>query len=260
VQLDWVTVAAQIVNFLVLVWLLQKVLYRPLSAALKAREIEVNRRLQQADAAREQAEAEAEAHRAARATLAETQSALLEETRQEAAALRSTLTQTAQAEVAARRAAWASQLQDEKAAFLERLRERAGNAFVTLARRALAEMADQELEAQLARVFARRLEALEPVERTRLIAAIDPAQQPRILSAFSLPEPVRKEVLAAVTAILGAHEARRVVFEEDGGLECGIVLAVASRHLGWSLGEYLDVLERDVARLMQPGADPEEVS
>jgi flagellar biosynthesis/type III secretory pathway M-ring protein FliF/YscJ len=53
VQIDWVTVAAQIVNFLVLVWLLQRVLYRPLTRALKEREEEVKRSLREAESARE---------------------------------------------------------------------------------------------------------------------------------------------------------------------------------------------------------------
>ena len=36
-QIDWITIVAQIVNFLVLVWLLNRVLYRPLSRALDER-------------------------------------------------------------------------------------------------------------------------------------------------------------------------------------------------------------------------------
>ena len=37
-QIDWLTVAAQIVNFLVLVWLLQRFLYRPITDAMARRD------------------------------------------------------------------------------------------------------------------------------------------------------------------------------------------------------------------------------
>ena len=37
-QIDWLTVAAQIVNFLVLVWLLQRFLYKPITNAMHRRE------------------------------------------------------------------------------------------------------------------------------------------------------------------------------------------------------------------------------
>ena len=36
-QIDWITVAAQIVNFLVLVWILQRLLYRPVTRAMARR-------------------------------------------------------------------------------------------------------------------------------------------------------------------------------------------------------------------------------
>ena len=37
-QIDWITVAAQIVNFLILVWLLQHFLYGPITRAMQRRE------------------------------------------------------------------------------------------------------------------------------------------------------------------------------------------------------------------------------
>jgi hypothetical protein len=45
-------------------------------------------------------------------------------------------------------------------------------------------------------------------------------------------------------------------YREEPGLECGIVLAIGSRHVGWTLGEHLDALEADVARLLDARADP----
>ena len=47
-QIDWLTVAAQIVNFLVLVWLLQRFLYRPITEAMARREERIESRLSEA--------------------------------------------------------------------------------------------------------------------------------------------------------------------------------------------------------------------
>ena len=57
-QIDWLTVAAQIVNFLVLVWLLQRFLYRPITTAMRRREERIETLLAEAREARETAEAE----------------------------------------------------------------------------------------------------------------------------------------------------------------------------------------------------------
>ena len=253
-QVDWVTVAAQIVNFLVLVWLLQRVLYRPLTRALKAREDEVSRSLREAESARETARSEAEAHRHALRELENARSARLAAVEKEAASLRAEMTEKARGELAKRRAAWQAQLEDEKSAFLDRLRRRAGEAFLTLARRALADMADEDLVNRIAHVFARRLAALDPEERTHLKSAARRDEAPLILSSFPLSPEARALIGEAVGRAVERHV--DIDFREEPGLECGVVLAIGSRHVGWTLGEHLDALEDDVARLLDARADP----
>ena len=254
-QIDWVTVSAQIVNFLVLVWLLQRVLYRPLTRALKAREEEVQRSLREAESARASADAEAAAHRQALSALEETREARLAAVEAEAETLRAEMTEAARGELAARRANWQTQLEDEKVAFLDRLRRRAGEAFVTLARHALLEMADEDLVDRIARVFARRLTNLGADEQKHLESAAGREKAALILCSFPLSPEARALVAEAVGRVI--QKDVEVDFREDADLECGIVLAIGSRHIGWTLGAYLDSLENDVAGLLDARADPE---
>ena len=253
-QIDWVTVAAQIVNFLILVWLLQRVLYRPLTRALKAREEAVNRSLHEAEAARETAEVEAEAHRDALRALEDTRLARLAAVTEEAEALRAELTETARGELAERRATWQAQLEHEKAAFLDRLRRRAGEAFVTLARRALADMADEDLVDRIARVFAQRLSELPPEEQEHLKSAAGHEAKPVVLASFPLSPATRALVAAAVGRVVERDVA--IDFREEPDLECGVVLAIGSRHVGWTLGEHLDAFEGDMASLLETRVAP----
>lgn len=253
-QIDWVTVAAQIVNFLVLVWLLQRVLYRPLTRALQAREDEVSRSLREAEAARETAETEAEAHRRALRVLEDERHARLKAVEDEVEVLRAEMTEKARGKLAERRADWQAQLEDEKAAFLDRLRRRAGEAFIALARRALAEMADEDLVDRIAHVFARRLSALDRDEKKHLISAAGREETLSIRSSFPLSPAARTLVAEAVGGVLEREV--NIDFREEPGLECGVVLAIGSRHVGWTLGEHLDALEADVARLLDVRADP----
>ncbi|MBT5110502.1 MAG: F0F1 ATP synthase subunit B, partial [Rhodospirillaceae bacterium] len=46
--IDWITVAAQVVNFLILVWLLKRFLYRPITDAIAARETHIASRVSEA--------------------------------------------------------------------------------------------------------------------------------------------------------------------------------------------------------------------
>ena len=56
-SIDWVTVIAQIANFLVLVWLLKRFLYRPILDGIDAREAEITRRMAEAGEAEKKAQA-----------------------------------------------------------------------------------------------------------------------------------------------------------------------------------------------------------
>src|SRR5450631_2538240 len=56
--IDWFTVAAQVVNFLILVWLLKRFLYRPILDAIDAREKQIAKELADADAKKAEAQKE----------------------------------------------------------------------------------------------------------------------------------------------------------------------------------------------------------
>lgn len=253
-QIDWITVAAQIVNFLILVWLLRWVLYRPLSRALKARQEAVTERLEEAEAARTEAEAAATAHYEATLALEQAREERLERAEREAEEKRAELIEEAKAEIAARRSAWQTQLEDEKAAFLDRLRRRAGESFVKMARRILDEMADQDLVDRMAGTFADRLAALDDEDRARLRAAVAAGNRPEIRASLPLSAEARGKVEAAVGRLLdGAGE---IEVAEDPGLSCGIVLTVGSQHVGWTIAEHLDGFAQEVGRLLDAGDDP----
>ena len=64
-SIDWVTVAAQAVNFLVLVWLLKRFLYRPILDGIDARERDIEARVTAAATAKAEADAAAASHAAA---------------------------------------------------------------------------------------------------------------------------------------------------------------------------------------------------
>jgi F-type H+-transporting ATPase subunit b len=46
-QVDWITVAAQMINFLVLVWLLKRFLYGPIIKAMDEREAQIAERMRE---------------------------------------------------------------------------------------------------------------------------------------------------------------------------------------------------------------------
>lgn len=247
-QIDWLTVVAQIVNFLLLVWLLRWALYRPLSRTVQARKDEVARRLTDAETARAEAEAAAAAHREATSALERNRANHLKRAEEDATVIRTEMIDAAKAEIATRRADWHAELDDEKAAFLDRLRYRAGKSFVAVARNVLTEMADQDLIDRMALVFAARLAELDAGDRAKLHKAAAAGVGLHVLSSLPLSTEAQKVVGKAVRQLMETED--EIVFEQSPDLECGIILRVGSRHVGWTIGENLDAFEQEVARLL----------
>ncbi|MFD2234535.1 hypothetical protein [Phaeospirillum tilakii] len=166
-SLDWSTLALQTVNFLVLVWLLQRFLYRPVLAAIDRRRAAATEAAERAAAA-ERRGLEAEAAWQARtrtleAEAAERIAAAEAEGQRRAASMLAEARIEADRLTAAARAAIAAERKAAGAA----LAEHAARVAATLAGRLLAAVAPGVGAAPFLTLLEQRLAALDPAERAR---------------------------------------------------------------------------------------------
>jgi F-type H+-transporting ATPase subunit b len=241
---DWLTVGAQILNFLVLVYLLKRFLYGPIVRAMARREAAIAARLAEAERGRQEAEAETRRLREAREGLEAKREQLLERAREEADALRRTLEQDVRGEMEATRGRWRAELDRERAVFLRDVRRHLAEQFTALARRGLADLASAELEAQMAGVLVERLAGLDDTQRTALARARAADEPLGVRSAFDLPAAVKRRLTTALHEVFG--EDAEVRYEPADDVLCGIEVRAGGQSVAWSLEGYLDVLERQL--------------
>ncbi len=245
-QIDWITVAAQIANFLILVWLLQRFLYTPILRAMDQREQRIADRMRAAEQREAEAEEEAERHRKQQAELEDRREAILSEAAEVAGEERRRLEREARDEVETRKRRWQEQLESEREQFLRDLRRHAAEQFYRLARRALGDLADAGLEARIAQSFAAQLEALDDDRKEKVAAACAGAGDAvSIRSRFELTDEARDRLARAVHAALS--DSAGITHEADETVICGIELRAGSQTVRWSLASYLDGLENAVA-------------
>ena len=160
-QIDWITVLAQIANFLVLVWLLRRLLYGPITRAMEEREASIRERF--SDAERREAAAESERERLLheREKFNDRRDDLLVDAQEQARRFRHDLEVEARGEIEGKREMWRVQLRKEESTFLQELRENATSHVERVARRALSDFADLELEEAMADTFIAQLKKLE---------------------------------------------------------------------------------------------------
>jgi F-type H+-transporting ATPase subunit b len=256
VLINWFTVAAQIVNFLILVALLKRFLYGPIIAAMAARESKIAAQLTEARQKRQEAEQEEASLRQKIQDIAEQRQEMLTEAEHQAEAHKNELFAQARQEVEQIRQKWAASLTREKENFLQNFKQLLAQEVLAISRRALQEMANLELEQRVTQVFLDRLGQLAPEELAAIRQDVqETGGELLITTAFDLSEEIRQQVASRVKEKFGPNLALR--FAASGELLAGIELLTSSRKLAWSLGSFLDTLEEDLSQAFQKIAKSE---
>jgi len=252
---DWFTIAAQALNFLILVWLMKHFLYHPILNAIDTREKLIAKEL--ADAACQKAEAQKE-H-------AEFQKKN-EEFDQQRAALLTKATEAAKTERErlldeARKAADALSAKRQAALLTDAgnlnqaISRRTQQEVFAITRKALGDLATVSLEERMGEVFDRRLHGLDGAAKAVLGAALKKNSEPALVrSAFDLPVPQRAAIQNALNETFSAEV--HVRFETAPDLVCGIELAANGQKVGWTIADYLATLEKGVGELLKPKDKP----
>jgi F-type H+-transporting ATPase subunit b len=249
-QIDWVTVIAQIVNFLILVWLLKRFLYGPIVKAMEDRQGRIAAEMEEAKQREQEAEEEAHEHREKRRELEEQHEERMRAAERAAQEHREELMNEAREEVEAIERRWHKNLREERDAFIRELRQRLGHELCSVARQALADLANRELQEQVVAVFIERLDDLDEDRREELKDAFaDADEEPSIMSAFSLSASHQQTLLSRVHELLG--EGAEVSFHEDEELVCGMALSIGGVKVAWSLDSYLDSLEESMTEALE---------
>lgn len=248
--IDWFTVTAQIINFLILVLLLRRFLYRPIVEAMAGRERRIAERLAQAEEKRAAAVAEIDAYRQKNADFDQERESMIRQAQARVAEQRRTWLEQARIEVDDTRTRWQKSLLQEKEAFLQSLRRRVGEQTYQAIRRALTDLADEELETRIVQVFLKRLAAL-PEEKAHAIrkALQEDMVVLTVNSAFEIEKAHWQALRQAIFAQFGVGQPLQVQIIPD--LICGLELVAPGHKVAWSLASYLDELEEALAGALE---------
>jgi F-type H+-transporting ATPase subunit b len=225
VELSWPTFLLEVINFLVLVWLLKRFLYKPVLEAIAQRKAAIDKTL--SDAKDKEAGAQA---------LVQQYQNRLADWENEKARLRAGVVE----EISAQRAQMMTGLENslkqerEKARVLEdrRLNELQGKAEaagiakgVRFTARLLARAAGPELEARLVTLAVEDLPLLsiEQIQALRLVSQ-QGGLQVKVTSAFPLSAPQRSMIVQKLKEV--TQDSIAVEFNEESGLLAGLRISV----------------------------------
>lgn len=238
----------EIINFIVLVWLLQRLLYKPLQRSIDRRNAAIRAREDAADQRTNEAEQALANYRARHAELDNLGEQVIREATEEASEQRARILEQAREDAAAERARAQSMLEAEREAALGWVREELVERSAEVAGRMLERLAPHALEPALLEQLIAELERQsEVLGREVHEASGDGTAAPEVEVTFAtMPgdEGVSRlrEKLAETFG-----RAPRLTLREDSTLGAGLVLRVGHRVLDASMAGQLEAF-RDMVR------------
>ena len=254
--IDWFTVAAQALNFLVLVGLLKHFLYKPILGAIDAREKRIAAELADADAKKAEAQKERDEFQHKNEEFDRQRATLFRNATDEAKGERQRLLDDARNAADALSAKRTEALRSDATNLNQAIRRRTQQEVFAIARKALTDLATTSLEESMSEVFTRRLRAMDREAKEGFGQALKTASEPALVrSAFDLPAAQRTGIQNALNETFSAEV--HVRFEVAPDLVSGIELTTNGQKIAWSIADYLASLEKSVGELLRDKDKPE---
>ncbi|MGA2840180.1 MAG: F0F1 ATP synthase subunit B [Steroidobacteraceae bacterium] len=254
--IDWFTVGAQALNFIILVWLLKRFLYKPILNAVDAREKRIAAELADADEKKTEAQRERDEFQRKSKEFDQQRAALLTKATDEAKVERQRLLDDARKAADALSAKRQEVLRSDAHNLNREIRRRTQQEVFAIARKALTDLAATSLEERMCEVFTRRLRTIDGKAKESLGEALKTASEPALLrSAFDLPAAQRAAIQKALNETFSADV--HVRFETAPDLVSGVELSTNGLKIAWNIADYLSSLEKGVGELLKEQDNPE---
>jgi len=253
-KINWFTVIAQVINFLVLVWLLKRFLYKPILNAIDEREKKIASKIKDADDKKASAIKEQDDFKKKNEDFDQQKKGLLDKVVADTNAEKDKLLEAAKNDANTLRSNLEKSAKENQQNQNIEIARKTQKQVFDITRKALTDIASISLEEQSANTFIKRLDELKDDEKKQFIDAFKSnANAILVRSAFDLPEKQKGEINNAVDTILGTKT--QLQFKTTPELISGIVLTTNGYKLAWSFSEYLNSLEKNITEKMK--AEPE---
>ena len=254
--IDWFTVGAQALNFLILVWLMKRFLYKPVLHAIDEREKRIAAELADAAAKKADAQKAREEFQHKNETFDQQRAALLSKSTDEANAERQRLLDDARKAADALSVKRMDALRNDAHQLNQAIARRTQQEVFAIARKVLTDLASTSLEERATDVFTRRVRAIDDKAKAGLAEALKTASYAALVrSAFDLPPEQRAAIQQALNETFSADIHLR--FETAPDLVSGIEFTTNGQKVAWSIADYLASLETGVDELVKQKIRPE---
>lgn len=245
-QINWFTVIAQILNFLVLVWLMKRYLYKPILNAIDDREKKIAGQLAEAKTKKDEAKAEQDEFNKKNEVFDQQKKDMMDKATAEAGAQSQKLLEEAKNNAKTLQDKLEKAAKDQQADLNHQMEQKTEQDVFAITKKVLADLADVDFEEQSVNVFIKRISNIKEDEKDLFKKALHSGSGPiQVQSAFDLPEKQQTEIKSVVTKMLGTKPSFE--FKTSPALLGGIELTTNGYKLAWSIAGYMNSFEKSIA-------------
>jgi len=254
--IDWFTVIAQTLNFLILVWLMKRFLYKPILHAIDQREKLIAKELADAAATQSDAQKEREEFQQKNEAFDQQRAALMSKATDEAKAERQRLLDDARQAADDLSAKRLESLRNDVRNMNQDITLRTQQEVFAISRKVLTDLADTSLEKRILDLFINKLKTSKGEEKDQLTAAIKVTRNTVVVrTSFDLSAELSATTERAIKETFGIEN--QIRFETSSDLISGIELVTDGHKLSWSIADYLKSMENGIAELLDDKVKPE---
>lgn len=248
--IDWFTIGAQVLNFLILVWLMKRFLYKPIINAIDEREKRIAAELAKADKKKAEAQKEYDDYQNKNEEFDSQRAALLSKATEDVKVERQKLLDEARTAANVFSAKRMESLRNDAQNLTQSISRKTQQEVFSIARKTLTDLAHTALEERICEVFICRLREMDGQSKETLTKTIKSSATPALVrSTFKLPKKQRDEIQNVINETFSVDV--QIRFETTPDLVSGIEFTINGQKLEWSIAEYLASLKKGVDELLK---------
>lgn len=244
-NLNWSTVFFQLINFLVIVWVLKRYLFTPVLSAMEKREQVIQSRLKEAEKARQLAIDEKKKLGVKIAEVEKSKGEVISEVLQKSEKEQALMISNLNNEIQAKKVAFDKRLVEEREALRSSIKEIAGSVIVNTVSLALTDLANEKIQAVILDNFVAKLESGKVEKSTLLKDFYNKSKHIEVNTSFLLEKAEETKIKKALSLLIG-KDVNSIDFKLDESILCGIEVVCDSLLISFGIDTYIKALKTNL--------------
>jgi F-type H+-transporting ATPase subunit b len=249
-EIDLVTLIAQILNFLLLLWVLKKLLYKPLLTAMANRKKDIIKAIEDAEKKQEEALGLKEENEKMLEDIRKQKNELLRKAEEEIGIEKTEMSQKLREEQEAERVEFKEQLEIEKQRFIKEVNKVVANKFAKFSKTVFSDLSNTDIEAQAIEVFLNKIKDLKKAEIEKINTSAKAHNgEITIATSHDLSKKTADKIKDSIKKI-GVNYTK-IKFEKDSEIILGVNLKADSYIIAWDLKEFLNSFKEELTKILK---------